>query len=131
VAGNFSASGFLDGFGTTGGAVTTIEMNGAGPQALSIPPTTAGLVNNGNKLSYLIDANSATTLNSPVATCATFTNNGTLFFNTNQIQGGAVAFNTGSTTYGNGTNQLTAGLTSVTYGGTLDLPSLPAFSGGE
>jgi hypothetical protein len=131
VAGNFSATGYLDAFGTTGGAVTTIELNGTGAQSLAIPPTTAGLVANGNKLSFLVDAGCSTTLSSPIPVCATFTNNGNLYFSTNQIQGGTVAFNNGGTTHGNGTNQLTTGLASINYGGTLDLPGLPTFSGGE
>jgi hypothetical protein len=63
----------------------------------------------------------------------TFTVNGTLDFNTNQITGytntGALICN--GTLAGNGTNQLTTGLTNIVYGGTLNLGTLPALASGQ
>jgi hypothetical protein len=82
---------------------------------------------------FIVDPGQTLTLNSPVPVGKTFTVNGTLDFNTNQITGYT---NTGTlfcngTLVGNGTNQLTAGLTNIVYGGTLNLGALPALALGQ
>ncbi|MCX8092467.1 MAG: hypothetical protein N3I86_16310, partial [Verrucomicrobiae bacterium] len=57
---------------------------------------------------------------------------GTLSLGTNQITGpGVLTLNPGATLVGNSTNQLTAGLHTVQYGGTLQLPGLPTLNAGD
>jgi hypothetical protein len=57
---------------------------------------------------------------------------GTLNLLANQITGpGNLSVNAGGTLIGNGTNQVTTGLSSITYGGTLNLGALPALNNGD
>jgi hypothetical protein len=129
VAGNFSSSGFLDGFG---GSSSTIEFDGSGAQSL-ILPTGTNLIT-ATAISYQVDSGSVLTLNSAVSSCGTFTVNsgGRLNFNTNQINGGtALTLNPGAYVGGNGTNQLTSGMNTNHYDGTLDLGSLPSFNNND
>ncbi len=56
---------------------------------------------------------------------------GTLSPGTNQITGpGALVLNPGAVLIGNGTNQITLGLHTIQYAGTLQLPGLPTLNAG-
>jgi hypothetical protein len=130
VAGNFSISGYLDGFGSASGLV---EFNKSGAQALSLP-TGAALINGGS-ISYQVDSGSTLTLASSIGSFKEFTvtNGGTLSFGANQLTGsGTLTVSSGGTVIGNGTGQLTTALTALNFDGTLNInQSLPTFSGGE
>jgi hypothetical protein len=117
VAGNFSASGFLDGFGSS---ASTIEFNG-GNQMLALP-TGTNLIT-GGAISYQVDNSSTITLNTPVSNCNQFSvaSGGTLNANTNQIAGGQnFVLNSTSVLIGNGTNQI-ANVNTNIFGGTLNI----------
>jgi hypothetical protein len=124
------STGRLD-MGNNGAAHTgsaTIEFTGNSQFTLN--GVTVGNPEGG---AYIVDSGHTLSLNSSVVVGRTFTVNGTVDFNTNQITGYT---NTGSlicngTLVGNGTNQLTAGLTNIVYGGTLNLGTLPALASGQ
>ena len=118
VAGNFSAGGFLDGFGSTD---STLEFNGTGNQSLTLP-TGSGLIT-GGAISHQVDNNSILTLNSAISNCKAFAvnNGGQVIFGTNQIANGSMlTLNSTAVIYGNGTNQL-ANVNTNNYGGTLNI----------
>ena len=84
--------------------------------------------------SYIVDDGATLALNSGIAVSVgkTFTVNGTLEFNTSQITGaGTLTVDSTGVLVGNGESQLTTGLGSIAYNGTLNLPGLPTFAGGE
>jgi len=82
---------------------------------------------------FIVDSGHTLSLNSPVVLGRTFTVNGTVNFNTNQITGytnsGTLICN--GTLIGNGTNQLAASLSNIVYGGTLNLGALPVLASGQ
>ena len=138
VGGNFSSIGSIDGFGS---AQSTMEFNGAGTQTLTLP-TQPFIVTSG-AMDWLVDNGSTVQLASTLDGFNTFVNNGTFNLGTNIIvRGTTLTFNPGGTVVGNGTNQLTftnyisslsitSSINTVIAGGTLSLPGLPTFAGGE
>ena len=130
LGGNFSASGYLDGFG---GADNTLEFTKAGSQTLTLP-TGSGLIT-GSAINYQVNSGSTLSLGSGVGTVKVFTvkSGGSLSFGANQMTGaGILTVEAGGTVVGNGTNILATGLTTFNFGGTLNInQSLPAFVGGE
>jgi autotransporter-associated beta strand protein len=130
VGGNFTATGYIDGFG---GALTTFDFNGAGTQSTTFPSSTFILTP--GAMNWQVEAGSTVALASSIQAFNDFTNNGTLTFGTYMITNGtALALNSTGTVNGNGTNILVSGITSIINGGTLNLTnstSLPAFAGGE
>jgi autotransporter-associated beta strand protein len=127
VGGNFSAAGYIDGFG---GSSTLFEFNGTGTQSLRLPPSTNLITS--SVMNWLVDAGSSVAFASSIQGFNTLTNNGTLTFGANAITGGGtLVFNSSGTVNGNGTNQLVSGISSILNGGTLNLGVLPAFAGGE
>ncbi|MEY4388056.1 MAG: hypothetical protein RLY20_3339 [Verrucomicrobiota bacterium] len=135
---NFNSSGYLDGFG---GASTLLEFNGTGTQSLDLTPQP--FIITSSAMNWVVDSGSSVQLANNIDGFSTFTNNGTLSLNNYKIvRGSALVLNSGSTLVGSGTNQLTftnyvsslnvtSSFDTVTYGGTLSLPGLPAFVGGE
>jgi fibronectin-binding autotransporter adhesin len=111
----------------------TLEMTG------NSQITLAGALLNSQSGSYLIDAGHTLTLNNNISVVGgrSVTVNGTLNFQANQViagtNGGALVINSTGTIVGNGTGQLTTGLGSVTYGGTLNInqASLTGLSSGQ
>ncbi|MFM2293620.1 MAG: hypothetical protein RLZZ350_33 [Verrucomicrobiota bacterium] len=132
VGGNFSASGYLDGFGAT---TTLLEFTRAGSQTFAAPADAAHYLNSGI-VSYQVDAAATLALGSaiPGAAGVTVNSNATLNLSGNLFTGAATAaftINSGATVLGSGTTQLTAGFGTLNYGGTVNLGTLPAFAGGE
>ena len=132
VGGNFTATGFIDGFS---GSSTVLEINGGGTQSLNLP-LQPGLINS-SVMNWVVNSGSTVLLANNLDGFSSLTNNGTLNFGANQIlRGTTLALNAGGTVIGNSTNQLTVtngvgGLNTIVAGGTLSLPGLPAFAGGE
>jgi autotransporter-associated beta strand protein len=90
---------------------------------------------NPSSAAFIVDSGKTLTLNSGVSFGRTFTVNGTLNFNSNQLSGvtnsGALVCN--GTLIGNGPGQLATGLGSVTCGGTLNInqASLTGLTSGQ
>jgi autotransporter-associated beta strand protein len=127
VGGNFTATGYIDGFGN---ASTLFDFNGTGTQSLTLPSSTFILTP--AAINWQVEAGSTMTLASSIQAFNSFTNNGTLTFGANTISGGTnLVLNSGGTVNGNGTNKLVSGMASIVNGGTLNLGSLPTFAGGE
>lgn len=127
VGGNFSASGYFDGFNN---AATVFEFTGSGSNSLTLPASAFFLQK--QTVSFLVNNTKTIGLGSQIDGFNSFTNKGTIAFGANIIAGGAtLAFDPACTIRANGTNQIVSGVTSVQLGGTLDLGSLPAFTGGE
>lgn len=129
IGGNLISTGAYDSFGTP-----SFEFTGTGAHLLSPSTFDSALVGYGFR--YTVDAGSVVTIGSRgmkptiASYSGTFTNYGTLNFSTNQIGGGILVLNPGSKVVGNGKGQLTTGLTSVAYAGTLDI-SQTTFAGGD
>jgi autotransporter-associated beta strand protein len=110
----------------------TVEFTGNSQFTLSANST----YDNPQNVSYEVNAGHTLSLSNSIALYggATFMVNGTLDFdNAAQITAGT---NAGSLTctgelVGNGTNELTTGLPTIAFGGTLDLPNLPALASGQ
>jgi len=129
VAGNFTATGYLDGFGS---ALTTFDFNGTGPQSLTLPASAFLLTP--TAMNWQVEAGSSVVLASSIQAFNNFTNNGTLTFGANTISGGTtLALNSSGIVNGDGTNQLVSGMSNLVNGGTLNLTnsvSLPTLAGG-
>jgi len=95
--------------GSGGGCPITWRVNG-GVTVNLVGNVTLGTANNSTRDSMVVD--------------------GTLNLNTSQLTGPGILAITG-TLGGNGTNQLTSGLNSTTYGGTLNLGTLPVLVDGQ
>ena len=135
---HFNATGYLDGFGS---ASTLLEFNGTGTQTLN-QPTQPFILTSGS-MNWAVNSGKTVQFGNNLDGFNTFTNNGTLNFGSYQIvRGTTLVLNSGGTVIGNGTNQLTftnyvsslnitSSVNTVIAGGTLSLPSLPTFAGGE
>ena len=127
VGGNFTAAGYIDGFGSS---LTVFDFNGTGSQSLTLPSSTYLITP--TAMNWQVETGSTVALASSIQAFNDFTNNGTLTFGANTMSGGAVlALNSSGTVNGNGTNLLVSGISSLVNGGTLNLGSLPTFAGGE
>jgi autotransporter-associated beta strand protein len=127
VGGDVAVAGYLDGFG---GSSTLFEINGTGPQSLTLPASTYLITS--SVMNWVVDAGASLTLAGNVGGFGSFTNNGTLSFSGHAITaGGTLVLNPGGTVNGNGTNQLVSGISVLSNGGTLNLGVLPMFTGGE
>jgi len=132
VGGNFTCTGFLDGFG---GSSTLVEFNGVGTQTLTLPVEpfilTSGAMN------WVVNNGSTVQLGNTLDGFQTFTNKGTFNFGSYTIvRGTTLVFDASGTVIGNSTNRLTitngvVGLNTIQVGGNLNLPGLPTFVGGE
>lgn len=131
---------FLDNRSSGSNCVGNIIFNGSGQQYF----TNAGTITHSSgsaALAFKVNSGASVNLvggNLTISTIPfgwvdTVTVDGTLNLGTNQITGtGALSVSAGGTLVGHGTNQLTTGLSSVSYGGTLNIQSgLPSFTGGE
>jgi len=127
VGGNVAISGQVDGFGSS---ATYFKFNGTGTQTLTLPLGTALI--NGTTMNWLVNSGSTVALGGELDKFNTFTNQGTLTLGANLIAGGTtLVLAPGSTLNANGVNTIITNLNTIVAGGTLNLGSLPAFSGGE
>jgi len=127
IGGNFTVTGYLDGFGS---ASTLIEFNGVGAQTLSLPIQPNMLTT--TAMNWLVNSGSTLAFASQIDGFNTFTNKGTLNFGANRITlGTTLVFDPGCTVNGDGTNLLVSGINDLVSGGSLNLGALPVFAGGE
>jgi hypothetical protein len=132
IGGNFTSIGYIDGFGSS---QTLFEFNGSGTQTMILP--VEPFILTATAMNWTVNSGSTVQLGSTLDGFQTFTNKGTFNFGSYTIvRGTTLVFDAGGTVIGNSTNQLTltngvVGLNSIQLGGTLNLPGLPAFTGGE
>ena len=127
VGRNFTASGVLDGFGSSS---TFIEFNGTGTQTLTLP-LGGNLINRGS-MNWTVKSGSTVALGSQIDGFNSFTNQGTLTFNANTIAGGTtLAFNAGGVVNAHGTNYIATNLNTFVAGGTVNLGTLPPLAVGN